>query len=353
MLTTTNLITFLQLREGFRKHAYDDKNPNRELTADTEIEGTLTIGYGTTRYPDGRAVKWDDTVTKTEATEYLEHYVKANVEPTLENLIHRPLASCQYDALGSCIYQYGAQEVSGWRLIRLINGDAHWRDIIAEWVRGTVMFMGEPLFWGRRVQEVFMFLGLDWRAGQNVAPLTDLAEAAEVMGFDGEMPKPEGWRANMHEDPTPDTPMTLEDAQYLSAAAAGYEGSFADFAGHRTMVSAKNTIAAPNVDASREPKAMEDSKTHRGLAKRQVGKEAATVGGVTTAAVSAASAAQALSGSTSATVENVQSIGISIEQFIFIGLLIGVPLAVYGLWKMYMGGRIAREGRLEGTQLKV
>ena len=37
MKTTPALISFLQLREGFRKHAYDDKHPNRELTADTPI----------------------------------------------------------------------------------------------------------------------------------------------------------------------------------------------------------------------------------------------------------------------------------------------------------------------------
>ena len=49
MKTTPALISFLQLREGFRKHAYDDKHPNRELTADTPIEGTLTIPLVATR----------------------------------------------------------------------------------------------------------------------------------------------------------------------------------------------------------------------------------------------------------------------------------------------------------------
>ena len=51
--------------------------------------------------------------------------------------------------------------------------------------------------------------------------------------------------------------------------------------------------------------------------------------------------------------DNVQSTGLGIEQVIFVCLLIGVPFALYGLWKMYMGGRIAREGRKEATQLKV
>ena len=248
MLTTTNLVTFLQLREGFRKHAYDDKQPHVKLTADTKIKGTITIGYGTTVYPDGRPVEWDDKVTKTEATEYLEHYIKTKIEPALKNLIHRPLAPCQYDALGSCIYQYGAGGVSSWRLIHLINDpDTDWRDIIAEWVTGTVMFMNEPLFWGRRVAEIFMFLGLDWRAGGNVPPLSNLEEAVEKMGFDGELPKPPGWKDDLHADPTPETPMTMEDSQYLSAKAAGYKGAFADFAAHRTVVVTKNAIAAPNV----------------------------------------------------------------------------------------------------------
>jgi GH24 family phage-related lysozyme (muramidase)/predicted GNAT family acetyltransferase len=183
MLTTPTLISFLQLREGFRKHAYDDKHPNRELTEDTPIEGTLTIGYGTTEYPDGTKVKWNDTVSKQEALDYLNAYIRTEIEPVLENLIHVPLKGCQYDALGSCIYQFGAAEVSGWRLIRKINNGASWQEIALEWVDGTVMWQGSPLFWGRRIMELFMFFDLDWKAGDNVPAGTSVITALETMGM--------------------------------------------------------------------------------------------------------------------------------------------------------------------------
>lgn len=183
MKTTPALISFLQLREGFRKHAYDDKHPNRELTADTPIEGTLTIGYGTTEYPDGTKVKWNDTVSKQEALDYLNAYVRKEIEPVLENLFHYPLKGCQYDAVASCLYQFGAAEVSGWRLIGKINNGASWQEIALEWVDGTVMWQGAPLFWPRRIMELFMFFDLDWKAGENVPAGTSVISALETMGM--------------------------------------------------------------------------------------------------------------------------------------------------------------------------
>lgn len=364
MLTTANLVTFLQLREGFRKHAYDDKHPNRKLTAETEIEGTLTIGYGTTEYPDGRKVEWDDKVTKSEALDYLQHYINETIEPALENLIHRPLAGCQYDALGSCIYQYGEGEVAGWNLIRLINNPSStWEDIALEWINGTVMWGGEPLFWGRRISELFMFFDLDWMAGGNVPVLSDVLAAIKLMGFDGNMPQPEPIKSNIlfddpepdMSDPTPETPMTMEDRQFLSAKAVGYDGTYADFMGHRTVVTKRNAIEAPKIDVTKPPKPMEDSKTHRGLAKETAGKENMTLGTTLTGAAATAATIRELTRDATATVETASPVvgGFTANHLILIGLFLGIPLFAYGAWKAFMGWRIARQGREEGTQLKV
>lgn len=369
MLTTPALIQFLQLREGFRKRAYDDAQPHVELTADTEIKGTITIGYGTTRYPDGSPVRWDDVVTKSEAIDYLVHYVRETIEPALENLIHVPLAGCQYDALGSCIYQYGESEVAGWRLIRRINAGEPWQEIAKEWLNGTVMWMGEPLFWGRRIMELFMFLGLDWKAGQNVPVFADPLEAAELMGFDGNLPKPAPIvdpdlfqeleipkrGAETMKDPTPDTPMTLDDAQYNSARAAGYDGTYADFMSHRTVVTARNAIQAPKIDVKQPPKPMEDSKTHRGLSKKESGKEGIQVGTVLTGAAGTMATVRELTRDTAATAESAGPLvgGFTAGHLILIGLAIGIPLLLWGAWRMYRGEEIAKQGREEGTQLKV
>ena len=363
MLTTNNLVTFLQLREGFRKHAYDDAQPSVTLTAETEIKGTITIGYGTTRYPDGRPVEWDDKVTKTEAVEYLQHYILETIEPALENLIHRPLAGCQYDALGSCIYQYGEGEVTGWKLIHRINAREDWRSIAQEWISGTVFWNGEPLFWGRRIMELFMFLGIDWRAGQNVPVLSDPLEAAEAMGFDGELPKPapivhedlfEPEKPDMS-DPTDDTPMTMDDRQFLSAKAAGYDGTYADFMGHRTVVTKRNAIEAPKIDVTKPPKPMEDSETHRGLAKATAGKEGVQFGTALAATAATTATIRDLTRDATATVESAAPVvgGFTLSHLILVGFLVGVPVALWGLLRWFRGEQIAKRGREDGTQLKV
>jgi lysozyme len=51
--------------EGFSADAYPDPLSGGE---------PITIGYGTTRYPDGRAVRMGDVVTRAQAEEYLRWY---------------------------------------------------------------------------------------------------------------------------------------------------------------------------------------------------------------------------------------------------------------------------------------
>ena len=68
--------------------------------------GVLTIGYGTTRYPDGSAVKAGDTCTKEQAAEWLAHdLAKALVDVSM--FCCRPLTENQTAALTSFIYNVG------------------------------------------------------------------------------------------------------------------------------------------------------------------------------------------------------------------------------------------------------
>jgi hypothetical protein len=156
-------------------------------------------------------------------------------------------------------------------------------------------------------------------------------------------------------DPTPDTPMTMDDRQYLSAKAVGYDGTYADFMGHRTVVTARNAIQAPKIDVKKPPKPMEDSKTHRGLSKKDSGKEGVQIGTILSGAAGAAGTVKALTKDTATTVEAAQPLiaGFTLNHLILIGLMIGIPLAIWGAWRMYRGEMIAREGREDGTQLKV
>jgi hypothetical protein len=236
------------------------------------------------------------------------------------------------------------------------------------------MFMGEPDFWERRVKEVLMFLGMDWRMAANIPFGTDIIEAIISLGFDGSIPTPgpahdpeifeeleiptrgaDEMTREKGADPTPETPITMDDAQFLSAEAAGYEGSYADFMSHRTVVTARNAIEAPKIDVKKPPKPMEDSKTHRGLAKKTAGKEGRDVGAILAGAGSMAGAMNSLSKNTAQTVENTQPLvaGFTFNHIIIIAMVVGFSLLVYGAWRMYRGEMIAREGREDGTRLKV
>lgn len=355
MLTTPNLASFLLVREGFRKHAYDDAQPDVTLTEDTEIKGTLTIGVGTTHYPDGQPVRWNDTVSKQEALDYLQHYIQTVIEPALENLIHVPLEPHQYDALGSLLYQYGEPEVSGWRLINRINRGDDWRNIILEWVTGTVMWMGRPLFWGRRVAEVLMFMGLDWRAGDNVPAESNIIDVVEAMK---PPEKPKALPAP--EPPSPKPEPAMNDAQ-IKARSVTLPDNWDDLTPSEQVdwlngiqdpkakpknkaIRAKAVVEAPNVKPEAPPKAMEESKTFKGLSKKESGQEAIIVGGTTAVVTSSLPVAKEMAGFFKA---------YDLKVILTAGLVFGGVLLIVGAWRMWRGAVIAWEGRRDAESPKV
>lgn len=67
--------------------------------------GVATIGYGTTRYPDGTKVSMvDEPITEEQATAYLNSYVINTILPYLKDL---DLTDNQRTALVSLIYNIG------------------------------------------------------------------------------------------------------------------------------------------------------------------------------------------------------------------------------------------------------
>ena len=159
-------------------------------------------------------------------------------------------------------------------------------------------------------------------------------------------------------DPTPETPMTMDDSQYVGyVAAVGKDDAipYADFMAHRKVVTERNTISAPKVDIKSEPKAAEDSETVRGIAKETSGRDDARLAATLTTVSTTAAVASTTSDSLCKTMENTQTIvaGLSIMQLAWLGMLLGIPLLGYGLWKMYRGEQIKKEGRATATQLKV
>ena len=346
MLTTPALIESLVASEGFRSLAYDDEQPWLELAPGEEdqVKGKITYGHGLTTREDGSPMQLGDTITEGESLDRVARHVREEIEPTLENLIHHELASFQYDAIAHAMYQYGAEEVSGWRLIRRINAREDWEKIALEWINGTVMWMGEPLFWSRRIKEVLLFFGLDWRAADNVPPDSDILEVIEDMGFDGEMPVAgpvhDPTHNNLFEnvvtDPTPETPITTADANEMQLESLR-TGKPIDYGVPMTKLTKKVPVESVHYLANEDKtpgnitvKPIEDSQRGKGYAKQEQGKQQIIAGAGGTAAVAIGAAEPVL--------KVVDRYSINTIAAVFLGLtVVGIITYYWGLWQRQRG----------------
>lgn len=98
----------IQSFESCRLKAYDDGG------------GVWTIGWGTTRYPDGRKVKAGDTCTQAQADLWFRFDVH-QTELDVDALTTDAITQTQFDALVSCAYNIGTGAYRGSTLRRLVN----------------------------------------------------------------------------------------------------------------------------------------------------------------------------------------------------------------------------------------
>jgi len=94
--------------EGLRLKAYDDG------------VGVWTIGFGTTKYPNGIRVKKGDTCTLDQAKAYMQNDLKS-FEQTVNNTVKVPLSQNQFDALVSLAYNIGSTAFKNSTLVRQLN----------------------------------------------------------------------------------------------------------------------------------------------------------------------------------------------------------------------------------------
>ncbi|MEB6680297.1 lysozyme [Acinetobacter lwoffii] len=94
--------------EGLRLKAYDDG------------VGVWTIGFGTTKYPNGIRVKKGDTCTLDQAKAYMQNDLKS-FEQTVNNAVKVPLNQNQFDALVSLAYNIGSTAFKNSTLVRQLN----------------------------------------------------------------------------------------------------------------------------------------------------------------------------------------------------------------------------------------
>lgn len=94
--------------EGLRLKAYDDG------------VGVWTIGYGTTKYPNGIRVKKGDTCTLEQAKAYMQNDLKA-FERTVNDAVNVSINQNQFDALVSLAYNIGATAFKNSTLVKRLN----------------------------------------------------------------------------------------------------------------------------------------------------------------------------------------------------------------------------------------
>lgn len=152
-------IDFVHQFEQLRLTAYDDKQPNRTLKKGDKILGTMTIGWGSTRYEDGSRVQIGDTITK-ERADRLFDISRREKEAQVKRLITRPLKQNEFDALFSFQYNAGTGNppYNLWKHVNnRLSGEAmrkYWSNLAI--TSGGVVMGGLKR---RRAAEVAMYLG--------------------------------------------------------------------------------------------------------------------------------------------------------------------------------------------------
>jgi GH24 family phage-related lysozyme (muramidase) len=83
--------------------------------------GVWTIGYGTTRLPDGKPVTADTpAIDEVTATAWLAAHLK-ETEAAIMRLVEVPISANQFSALASFVYNVGVGAFAGSTLLKKLN----------------------------------------------------------------------------------------------------------------------------------------------------------------------------------------------------------------------------------------
>ena len=98
-----------------------------------------TIGYGTTKYPNGTAVKEGDVITQQEADDIFAYQVDTDYAPNVDLLVTSdvPINQDQFDALVSFTYNVGVNAFADSTLLKKVKVDPNdptIRDEFMRWV---------------------------------------------------------------------------------------------------------------------------------------------------------------------------------------------------------------------------
>lgn len=134
--------------EGLRLEAYKD------------VAGIWTIGYGTTRYPNGQKVRAGERCTEAQADLYFGHDLE-RFELAVDALTVDTIRQRHFDALTSFTYNVGEQAYKDSTLRKLVNANPDnpaIRDQFMRWHNAG----GKPVagLWKRRHREADFYFGV-------------------------------------------------------------------------------------------------------------------------------------------------------------------------------------------------
>lgn len=110
MQISNNGIAIIKNFEGLRLNAYADS------------AGVWTIGYGSTRYHDGKAVKPGDKLDNESQADALFRNTFSQYENAVNDFVKVPLTQNQFDALVSFTYNEGPYALKSSTLLQKLNG---------------------------------------------------------------------------------------------------------------------------------------------------------------------------------------------------------------------------------------
>lgn len=118
--------------------------------------GKLTIGYGTTVYPDGKPIKEGQYITKEYAEVLLLDYVQKNIYPIFKKIPY-DLTLDQRRAIASLVYNIGASSFLRSKLFKAIcNKDIEGIFKNWDWIKSNNKVLKGLI--KRRAEEKWIFL---------------------------------------------------------------------------------------------------------------------------------------------------------------------------------------------------
>lgn len=98
--------------EGLRLKAYKDP------------VGIPTIGFGTTRYPDGKKVQLGDVCSEKQANDWLDDYIVKKIFPVIMPALKADVSNNQFCAMISLAYNIGPSGLKRSPLFKRLNEGA-------------------------------------------------------------------------------------------------------------------------------------------------------------------------------------------------------------------------------------